>query len=307
MKKIMEIFKPLIIFTMILYLSVCPSIAIADIGLSTRFSDAILEHLEIGGSYNITEIKNLPLTIINGSTVETDVQVEIDAPKPEELKEGYEPIPDPTWVKVVPDKFRLPPAGRNLSDIVITIPDDPKLNGRHFQVMFWAHTVGEGFFGVGVRVRIRFSVGSKSPESARAEFVKKRMLNLNFRLDPTTIGLGEIAVGKAIDLKKEKEVSVKLVNTGSTPLKLGIQSSKFVNPQRPPVGYEELPDISWLEVEPKVLKAKPDTITPLKIKVRIPDKPEYRGKKYVGLVTVSLIGEDIPVNVYSQILMTTEK
>lgn len=277
-----------------------------NIGLSTRFSDVILENLGIGASYNISQIKNLPLTVISNSSDETEVQVAVEAPTKEELKEGYEPIPDPTWVRVIPDRYRLAAGARQLSDILINIPDDPKLIGRHFQVMFWAHTLETGFLGVGVRVRVRFSVGSRAPETLRAEMLKKRMLDLNFRLEPVSLGAGEVRLGKTIDLRKEKNVTVKLVNTGSTKLKLKVESANFIEPQRPPQGYEALPDPKWLEVEPKILDSKPDTIVPLKIRIKIPEDEKYRDKKYAGLINVGLVGEEIPVNVYSQILMTTK-
>src|SRR5437764_874245 len=61
-----------------------------DIGIASRFSDVILENLSIGSSYNLTQIKNLPLTIINNSTVEMPMQVEVEAPSKQELQEGYE-------------------------------------------------------------------------------------------------------------------------------------------------------------------------------------------------------------------------
>ena len=282
------------------------SLSSMDLSISTRFSDAVLENLDIGESYNVTQMKGLPLTIINGSNVETDILVEVDVPKPNELKEGYESIPDPTWVRVLPSQFRLPAGGRNLSDILIAIPNDPKLVGRHFQVMFWAHTLQTGFLGVGVRVRIRFSIGASSPEALKDEMTRKRLLDLNFRLDPISVSAQDIPLGKKIDLEIKRAV-VKLVNTGSTELKLRVVSSKYLNPQRPPSGYEEIPDPSWLKVKPSSFKSKPDTIIPLKITLEVPNLPEYKGKKFAGILNVSLEEEDIPVNIYSQILFTTEK
>lgn len=279
----------------------------ADLGLSTRFSDVILENLDIGKSYNLSTIKNLPLTMINTSSEEKEILIEIEAPTPEEVKPGYEEIPDPTWVKVVPDRFRLAAGARNLSDILINVPDDPKLIGRHFQVMFWAHTVDTGFLGVGVRVRVRFSVKSKSPEVTQMEIQKKKMTEFNFRLDPVTISAGEIVPGKPLDLKKERKVSIKFVNTGADDLKANLQCISYGDPQRPPNGYEAIPDEKWIEIEPKILDSKSDSIVPLKITLNVPDKPEYKDKKYAALINASLVGQDVPLNVYSQVLFTTGK
>jgi hypothetical protein len=266
----------------------------------------ILENLSIGGNFNMTQIKNLPLTIINNSTIEMPMQVEVEAPSEAELQPGYEAIPDVTWVKILPNQFKLGPGARNLSDIVISIPNDPGLIGKSYQVMFWAHSVQQGFLGVGVRVRVRFSIATSSPESKKLEAQKKRMLDLNFRLDPILVNAGSVPLGKNVDLKKEKSVNMKLVNTGSSKMKLKIESVGYQNEMNPPLGYQPLPDPKWLEVKPKVLSVKPDTITPLKFALKIPDDPQYRGKKYAALIYVSLVGEDIPVNVYSQVLINTE-
>ena len=108
-----------------------------------------------------------------------------------------------------------------------------------------------------------------------------------------------------IDLQKEKHASIKLVNTGTEALKIKVASTEYLRPQQPPTGYEAIPDPRWIEVSPSIIKSKPDTITVLKIKLKVPDLPEYRGKKYAGILNASLVDEDIPVNVYSQILFTT--
>ena len=282
------------------------SASAVDIGIASRFSDVILENLSIGGNYNMTQIKNLPLTIINNSSIEMPMQVEVEAPAKTELQEGYEPIPDVTWVKILPSQFTLAPHARNLSDIVISIPNDPKLVGKSYQVMFWAHSVQQGFLGVGVRVRVRFSIATSSPESKKLEAQKKRMLDLNFRLDPIVANAGSVKPGESLNLNKDRDVNIKLVNTSSTRMKLKIESIGYRNEMTPPLGYEALPDPMWLVVKPGILKAKPDTITPLKLKLKIPNDPKYKGKKYAALIFVSLVGEDIPVNVYSQVLITTE-
>jgi hypothetical protein len=303
----LKFFRKTLFFGLMLGL-IAPPAGSYDLGLATRFSDVILENLDIGQSYNFSALKNLPLTIINTSNVEAEVQVDVQAPTIEELKEGYEPIPDPSWVRVIPDRFKLPPAGRNLSDIILTIPNDPSLKGRHFQVMFWPHTLDSGFYGVGVRVRIRFSVGAKSPEAAQAEAKRKKMMNFDFRLDPTSISLSKkVPLGRKIDLVKETNFKLKLVNTGPIPVKLFVRMEKYINPQRPPAGYEEIPDLNWFKIKNTKLNSKPDTIEPISMVLEIPDKPEFKGKKYAALAVVGMQEGDIPINIFSQILFTTEE
>src|SRR5262245_15537034 len=78
-------------------------------GIAVRFVDIVMENVEPGTNVNLRVYKNLPLVVINNDNEDMDVAVEVVLPDAKEMKEGYEPIPDPTWIKVLPDKYHLGP------------------------------------------------------------------------------------------------------------------------------------------------------------------------------------------------------
>src|SRR3989339_1621939 len=95
-------------------------------GVTAIFGDFILENLPIGESLNLRALKSVPFIIVNKGDVPVDGTIEVMVPTQKKLKEGYEPIPDPEWIKVVPNKMRLGPGERGVSDVIINIPNDPK-------------------------------------------------------------------------------------------------------------------------------------------------------------------------------------
>ena len=67
--------------------------------VSTRFADVIMEYIQPGKVYNLRTMRDLPYRIENHSNGEADLEVSVESPPPHELKPGYEPIPDPSWVR----------------------------------------------------------------------------------------------------------------------------------------------------------------------------------------------------------------
>ena len=262
------------------------SAAQAKVGVGSKFADAVLENLTPGLSYNIRELRGIPYTINNVGDAEQEVGVEVVRPAQGELQPGYEPIPDPNWIKLTPSQHRIPRGGMAFSDIIITIPDDPKLQGRHFQAAIWAHTVNTGLLGAGVKSRIRLSVGP-GPDSLAAEKRRKAMVTLNFDVWPQALYVNEAAAGGRYDVKKREKKSVKITNRGEERLEVLVKSVPWLNVNALPEGYEA-GDPAWLKFKPESLKIKPDRVKEVKVILDIP--AEQKGKKLAFLYYLTLPG-----------------
>lgn len=129
-------------------------------GLSTPYGEVRVERLRIGQRVSFTEQVRAPFTITNTGDREVQLKLELLTPQPSELKEGYEPLPDLSWVTILTDSFTLAPQGVATTDLTIDIPDDPALRGRRFQCYLWAHTVGTGL-GVGLKSRLLLSIADE--------------------------------------------------------------------------------------------------------------------------------------------------
>ncbi|MBI4055117.1 MAG: hypothetical protein HY402_03175 [Elusimicrobia bacterium] len=256
--------------------------AYAKIGLGTQFFDAVIENLEIGGVYNLRELRGIPYQVKNSGDAEAEVLVEVLQPEEKELKPEYEPIPDPSWIQILPERHRMPPHSKAFSDLVITIPEDPGLAGRHFQAVLWAHTVDTGLFGAGVRSRVRFSVGA-GPETLKEERRRKAMVKLNFDIWPQTLYLSRVEAGEKYDVKKKEAKSLKVTNRSDELAEFVLESVAWEKALAETLvpGYEAAADPGWLELQPKRFKVKPNSVREVKLFLRI---PEEMGEKKIGFL-----------------------
>ncbi len=284
-------------------------------GIAMRFVDITLENVQPGVSFSIRQLKNLPLVVANLEEEDVDIGISIEYPEEREMKEGYEPMPDPNWVRVVPNTFHLGPKASAASDVLISIPNDPKLIGHHYEAIIWAHTThknqlipqGGVFIETGLRSRIRISVGTKGPASLQMEKAMKRIaeINTNFSVSPDNVYAMGLALGRSVDLKTEKKASLKVINEADD----GVDLRFSVVPRDPNIslatGYIDAPDLTWLSLSPGRMKVEGNSIREIKLKVNVPDKPEYHNKRYAFVVQTTLANEELPLAINNVVYINT--
>ena len=283
-----------------------PSAAWAKVGLAARFGDVILEGAKPGQTYNLREAARVPFGVDNRGDAPTDVVIEFERPRDANLAADYEGIPDPSWFKAIPDRLSLAAKGMGFCDILVTIPDDPALVGKNYQVMVVARSVSTNgsMYGVAIQNRIRLSIGP-GPESVKEEKRKKAMQQLDFDVSPKDLYLVGVPVGKAWDARKEAKKSIRVANFAADTLMLRLSVEKWDRRFPIPDGYEELPDLSWLKVKNATVPVKPEEIGLASLVVDIPDKPEYRGRRWAATVKTGLTTGfwlDAPVKVFVETL-----
>jgi hypothetical protein len=275
--------------------------------LGVRFPDIVMQMVPPGAVLNLREAKGIPFVIINKSDRAVDVVVEPEIPVqgPAHAKDGYEPVPSAEWVKVIPNTFRMQPGEMASSDVILAVPDDKALVGRHFQINLRTRTTNAGFLAVAVVNFIRFSVGTSGPAELKKEKDLKTLQQLDLDLSPITIRLEGVPLGEKVDVKAFKGSSLKLTNRGDKPVKLRLESTKIpVNMQD--FGWPSTEHPEWLTVSPALLKVKANRIEDAKVYLRIPKTPENQGKKFLFLVRAVLVDEDVALEVTSRIYVTTQ-
>ncbi|MBN1384568.1 MAG: hypothetical protein JW983_06810 [Elusimicrobia bacterium] len=103
-------------------------------GIATTFVNVSADDLLINTTYNLTVSHGYPLKVINKSSDLREISIAVKVPQKEDVKEGYEPIPDLNWVYITPEIYELGANQTGLSDVILIIPKDKKLRGRKFQV-----------------------------------------------------------------------------------------------------------------------------------------------------------------------------
>ena len=159
----------------------------------------------------------------------------------------------------------------------------------------------------GLRHRIRMSIGVMGPESLQREKQMQKLatINTNFSISPDSLFVQGVRVGKPVNLYLEKKATLKVVNEADEPVKLKLAPAASDPNIIPQAGYVNVPDPSWIQVEPSVVKVEGNSIKPLQLKVNIPDKPEYHNQKYMFLIKTTLADESLPLEYNNMVYVIT--
>lgn len=272
----------------------------AVIGLGARFGDVIIENVQPGRTYDLREAAHVPFVVQNNGDEEADVEVRFSRPEKGALAKDFEAVPDPGWFKAVPAKVRIGAHGLGYFDLLLSVPDEPGLNGRNFQVTATAAMVGTGLFNVGIDNRIRFSVGP-GPESLQAEKKKKAMQQLDFDVTPSEIHLRDVPVGEKYDVRKEARKSVRVANFAAERLEVVLTPEKWNASYPLPGGYEPIPDAGWIRMAKSTVTVAPEAIGLADFAVTVPAGAEWKGRKFAAMIRTGLTTGfwlDAPVRVF---------
>jgi hypothetical protein len=286
------VMKRICLCVIILFLSCLAGGSIDAAGLRTTFVEVILEDLEIGGIYNITELINLPLVVENTGDEAITLRIDVVLPSKDELKEGYEPIPDPSWIKVSQDVFEVEPRGKAVTDVIISIPDDERYVGGSYQVWIWSHTIGPGMIGVGLKSRILFSIAGAKSDSAKKEL----------SILPTEVYITDVEVGKVYDVKKEGGgVVLKVFNLSKEERRIEVEPIKVENsPFDIKEGYVDCPNPSFLIPSNRVFTLPKAGEEEVGLYIAFPKKEEYRGKGYMFVIRTTMLDQPT-IQAYSKV------
>ena len=124
-------------------------------GLSTTFVQAKVENLEPGKEYSITDLTKSLVIKNTTSKITTDIEISPENAKEYNLIDGYEPLPDISWIKVKKSYFKdVGPGEKVETEVTISIPDNKAYYGKKYQAYLYSHTAGKGTFRMGLMSRL---------------------------------------------------------------------------------------------------------------------------------------------------------
>jgi hypothetical protein len=277
-------------------------------GLSTQLGEAVVENLQIGQTYNLTRLANLNLIVTNTSDFAVDLRMDVLLPSGSEMREGAEPIPDTSWVKLSRNLFTLGPNEKAKADIIISIPDDDGLLGRKYQVMIWSHTLGSGagmFLAYGLKTRLIFTIDSVR---ASQDFVAMSSnADISFTLKPEEIFVDNVEPGEVFDVESRTGLVLKITNPGEHPQTFRLKSRSVENSlAKLTDDYEDTPDASYLRFSEDEFVLAPGEIKPVNVYLEFPADRRYAGKKYMFVIHAYSVGETVTTGVYSRLYAAIE-
>ncbi|MDE2144074.1 MAG: hypothetical protein KGJ84_16820 [Elusimicrobia bacterium] len=275
-------------------------------GLRTPLGEVIIRNLKIGQTYSMYKLLNLPMRVVN--TGDDNIDLKISTVRPTRLNDGYEEVPSLDWVHVEQSTFTVAPNREAMTDLVIAIPNDPALMGRRFQADIWTHSTDPRALQVGLQSHIMLQIDSTPPteEELKKKFVNEQLANLDFTVLPINATAADIPLGRAVDLRKERKISIKIVNPNDQALNFRARSIPvWESVITPPAGFEDAPNAQWLRPDKEILKVDGNSIADMGLTLEIPDKPVYRGRHFLFLVTFEVLEQKIPTRIYYRLFVDT--
>ena len=280
-------------------------------GLRTQFGEVVVRNLQIGQTYSLYKLMNLPLRILNTGSKSADLEIKLVRISSANIRPGYEPLPDLSWVKLDKNEFEVEPNHEAVTDIVISIPNDKKLLGKRFEADIWSRNKDiTKMYSVAIMSRLLLQVSSIPPtdEELKKKFVNSKLTNLDFTLFPTEGLAKNVPIGKPFDLKKERGISLKLVNPNDQELHFRIRSlGAWESLLTAPNNYDPNIIPQWLTPESDLVDIPGNNIKDVGLILNLPNDPKYYGRNLFFVVSVDVMEQEIPTHVYYKLLVQTEK
>ena len=283
--------------------------------LSTWMGEVMIDKVRVGRSFSMTQALNMPFSVTNKSTFRAELKMKVIVPPKGDvdLRPGYEPLPDTSWVELSRDFFILEPGADAVADVVLNIPEKQEYFGKKYQFYIWSRIV-RGGSNVNVAILSRFLLNIVTKEEMkllRGEKSPARMepvANLNFSLLPWEVFLKQAKLGSLVDVLKETGTQLKIVNPNDQKLKFLL---KCITVREAGVslkaGYEDCPDPSFLNFSETEFVVPPDSIKKVKMFLKFPKEDEYFGKRYMFIIVLENLGQEIKGKVYGRLYVTTER
>jgi len=283
--------------------------------LSTMMGEVRIDNIRLGKSFSMVQALNMPFKVTNTSTFRAELKIEIRifGLEDKDLRPGYEPLPDASWVKLSRDFFILEPGAEAVTDVIFTIPEKEEYFGKKYQ-FYIISRITRGISNINVAIMSRFLLNIITKEKMkilRGEKPPARMepvANLNFSILPWEVFLKSAKPGSLINVLKETGTRLKIVNPNDQELKFLL---KCITVRKARVslkaGYEDCPDPSFLNFSETEFVVPANSIKKIKMFLKFPRQDEYFGKRYMFIIVLENLGQEIKGKVYSRLYVTTKR
>jgi len=280
-------------------------------GLSSNFTEIVIENLQAGKTYSLKKIFNMPYNVKNTGPNECNIKIYLEEiPEEKYLRSGYQILKKENfnWIKLEKTNFNnVKPGETVLSDIIISIPDDNSILGKKYQIMITAETYTTSTSSFGLEFAIgsilRFEIASNRLEMTQDE-IDKLNINLNFKVTPSSFYVTNY---KICDNKKYFVGSIFIQNTDTNSQNFIIKSLTPEEINGIENDYEYPPDPNFLLVSTKKLNIPSKQSKKVDVFLLIPCKEEYRNKKFQFVVGISPANnKKINTQIFTRIYVETK-
>lgn len=258
-------------------------------GLKTNYSKVAVANLPIGQTVSMTQIANAPMII--GNNHEIPVYIQIHTEIPPKPKDGYEPIPDASWVAVEPNGITLPANASAPVDVKITIPNDEKLFGKKYLCHIIIHTEGDPNysavrFGTQITGQLMFSIAPEQNVEA-LDAALKNPADADFEIVPPAVIVENVKPGQKLKVLSETKKKIELINHSKKKQEYWLYA---VDPRE--TGYSMLnskkdTNINDVTIVQEQIKLGPGKKKALDIVIQIPQEADFSKEAWAYLISIT--------------------
>ena len=269
-------------------------------GLSCSLGEVVIENLKIGHVYSLETLANLPLMITNTADQPATIRIQPLVPDAGELRQGAEAVPSALWGGARPDSFLLAAHETRKVELELRIPDDEKLFGRKFEVIFWSHTLAQAgdLLAYGLKSRVIFSI-----DPVRDSSQTSPVGDIGISLSPAEITLLPLAAGRPLRLEELLPEPLVLRNQSTHALTIELQALSIEHSAAAPMpGYADLMSIAKLTLAPARITLQPGEQKAVSGSLFVPRHGAVRGGKYVCVVSAAVVDLPVKTQIYSRLV-----
>ncbi|MBK8870484.1 MAG: hypothetical protein IPN19_05435 [Elusimicrobia bacterium] len=258
-------------------------------GISTRFAELHVENLRLGRVYSGTrDILGEPYRVQNNTDGPLNFTMVLRIPSPSELKPGFEPIPDASWITFEKIFFTVQPGESGGTDFYISVPTNSAHVGKKYQVQLGVNTFGgDSFVQMGLMGRALLTVTNEENPWSKSER-KNHQFSAQMTLVPPTQAGSLPDSTKWVDFGEVFSEPLVVKNNGDYPLRVKLErvviDQSFV---RAPPGFMEAPPGLALKLRSQRLVIPPHSEAVVRGSIRVSPSVQMLGHYYITLRAVS--------------------
>ena len=266
-------------------------------GLRCSLGEVVVENLQLGRTYSLKSLANLPLALTNTGDRPVRVAVVSLVPDSGELRLGAEAVPNAAEAWATPETLSIGAGATRTVELMLSIPDDTKRLGRKYEVLFWSHSLAEPgeMLAFGLKSRVIFSV---DPVRSSASDPNPTG-DLSVRLEPAEVKLGRLAPGRKISLEAAaltvRNTSDRRVNVELSAL--GLAEAGVVLPD----SWGDLTRAGTVRLDPRTITLEPGQERVVAGTVSLPRDKGLKGKTLVCVIAAAVTGQAVRTRIYSRL------
>jgi|GEM_PF-3287102 len=277
--------------------------------LTTNLAEVHLENLPIGGVYDVGQIASMPFWVGYSGEGQITVKIVPLVPGQQELRSGYEPLPDVNWLRLDKETLTINAGEQAPLNLLVSIPYDEKYRGKSYQGIVLIQSVGMPSSGLGIGLGIKGKVFLKIADNLpdKSNLGKKRQSNLarGVIVIPDKVYLDDIPKDRPVDLRSLTGEQIKILNATEEPVKI---TGSIVEPEKfgivYPGEYQRLTDQTTIKVFPEKMTIKPDGVKNLNVRVHLPK--DIPGSKFFGVIKLRIESKKLEIDKFVNVYITTK-